>query len=81
MGMVAEMSLHPFDGMPQVIALLQAIGMPTALPGDFTPAALWEVMLQDKKNVAGRVRLAIPQDLGCGQVVEMVREKFLVVLS
>lgn len=76
MGMVAESRMTGGHGLQRIERLLKDIGMPTELPAGADPAALWELMLRDKKNVAGSVRVAVPKTLGSAEVRAIGRTDF-----
>lgn len=69
-GMVAEMQMSGFADSARVLALLEQLHMPTELPAAMKSKkeALWNVMLTDKKNVGGEVRMAVPDRIGSGSV-------------
>jgi len=75
LGMVVEARLaerccgFPASDTQRVTSLLSRIGLPTALPPAYTPAAVLAAMQTDKKTRAGRVRYALPRQLG-----EMARD-------
>ena len=54
--------------------LLDAFGLPTALPPGLDPQALLARMRLDKKNVAGRLRLVLWRGIGQAEVVPDVDE-------
>ncbi|HBK47389.1 MAG TPA: 3-dehydroquinate synthase [Xanthomonadaceae bacterium] len=54
--------------------LLDAYGLPTALPAGLAPEALLARMRLDKKNVAGRLRLVLWRGIGKAEVVPDVDE-------
>jgi 3-dehydroquinate synthase len=55
-------------------ALLQAFGLPTALPSHLQPDALLARMRLDKKNRAGSLRLILWRGIGKAEIVERVDE-------
>jgi 3-dehydroquinate synthase len=55
-------------------ALLQAYGLPTAIPAGVDPARLLELTLRDKKVRAGRVRWVLPTAIGMAEVRDDVPE-------
>ncbi len=81
MGMICEMRACGSQGVAELVDLLQAIGMPTEMPSEYGAEALWQVMLQDKKNVGGKVRIAIAHSLGEGKVMELGKDAFLAVMA
>jgi 3-dehydroquinate synthase len=58
-------------------ALLQAYGLPVALPSGVDPARLLELTLQDKKVRAGRVRWVLPTAIGAAEVRDDVSEELV----
>ncbi len=74
-GMIAELRMTKMRGIGRIEQLLKDIAMPTELP-DFPPDALWELMRRDKKNVAGSVRVAVPQTLGSAEIRTIQRSDF-----
>ncbi len=48
---------------------LEKIGLPTLVPAEFTPEALWEAMKNDKKSSAGRINFVLPAACGRAEVV------------
>ncbi len=57
--------------------LLAALGLPTALPSEFAPAAVLEAMRADKKNAGGAIRVVLPKKIGDAEMVAGVPEKLL----
>jgi 3-dehydroquinate synthetase len=64
-GMIAELQLTKTDAR-QIQALLEICDMPTAIPSQYTHEDLWKVMLKDKKNEQGNVKVAVPVRIGEG---------------
>ena len=62
--LAAEHTGFPERHLARVIDLLEALGLPTRLPRPVDPAALLEATRQDKKVRAGRVRYALPLEIG-----------------
>jgi 3-dehydroquinate synthase len=54
--------------------LLQAYGLPTAIPSGVTPERLLDLTLRDKKVRAGRVRWVLPTAIGAATVRDDVPE-------
>jgi len=54
--------------------VLQALNLPTRIPAEFDPAAIYQTMFSDKKKAAGKLRFILLQDVGnvfvTGDVVE-----------
>ncbi len=69
-GLVAEARVAARLGMlspeaaERVGRLCERMGLPTAVPAAFTPAAILEVARHDKKNRLGRIAYALPVRLG-----------------
>ncbi len=69
-GMVAEARLAERLGLASpgladtIAAALQAWGLPTAIPADLAPEAIWQAMRHDKKKAAGQLRFALPEAIG-----------------
>jgi 3-dehydroquinate synthetase len=49
--------------------------MPVDLPAGTGAEALWRAMQKDKKNAHGRVRIAAPERIGAGRVLEVEKEQ------
>ena len=45
-------------------SLLKAIGLPTAIARDLSPARIYKAMLKDKKTEKGKLRLVLPDKIG-----------------
>jgi len=54
--------------------LLQAAGLPTAVPPGFDPEQLLALMRLDKKNTAGTLRLILWRGIGQAEIVSGVNE-------
>jgi 3-dehydroquinate synthase len=63
----------PADG-DRLAALLQAYGLPIAIPAGLAPEALLARMRLDKKNQAGRLRLVLWRGIGRAEVVPDIDE-------
>jgi 3-dehydroquinate synthase len=69
-GMVAEARIAARAGLaPESLAeriarLLGTLGLPTAIPARFTPAAILQVARRDKKARLGKIAYALPARLG-----------------
>lgn len=81
MGMVAESRMTGGHGLERIEALLKAVGMPTELPKDVPSDVLWELMQHDKKNVGGKVRVAVPSTLGSAEVRTIIPADFASLFS
>ena len=75
-GMAAEMKLAKFTDADRVLALLDALRMPVAIPVSCSADVLWQSMLTDKKSTGGEVRIAVPVTIGTGAVRSLSREEF-----
>ena len=65
----------------RIVALLDHLGLPTALPG-YDPEAVWAAMTSDKKKWGSRVRFVLPLDIGQVDVFDDVpREAVLAALD
>lgn len=80
-GTVAEMKLAAFKEAPRIEKLLVAANLPTQIPAAMKPADLWSIMLSDKKNEKGVVKMAVPKRLGEGAVQMLSKEQFLTLFS
>ena len=60
----ARAGLAPASLAPRLETLLRALGLPTAPPRRFAPAAILEVARRDKKARGGRIAYALPKRLG-----------------
>jgi 3-dehydroquinate synthase len=83
LGMVAACELAVNRGLlsredaSRVHDLLECLGLPVKRRG-LNPAALWRIMLRDKKNRGGKVRMVLPVGLGKAKIVdEITKEEFL----
>jgi len=76
-GMVCEMQLIDFADQKRVRDMLETLGMPVDLPMDTDVRAMWDIMKNDKKGVAGDVRIAVPTKIGDGVVQTLTRDVFL----
>lgn len=81
MGMVAEMALAQSPAAARVTDLLRKIDMPVNLPTGYAAESLWNIMLRDKKNTAGLVRMAIPCRIGAGEIRSLSKDQFLHLLQ
>ncbi len=75
-GMAAEMKMSGFGDASRLLVLLKAIGMSVSFPEGSDPDVLWGIMKSDKKNIAGEVRIAVPETIGQGKVLSLPREQF-----
>jgi 3-dehydroquinate synthetase len=80
MGLLAECraadDVVPATVTARLAALLQAIGVASAVPGPFAdPRSLWELATKDKKVRHGRVPMVVPAAIGEGVVVELTPER------
>ncbi|HVS71550.1 MAG TPA: 3-dehydroquinate synthase [Phycisphaerae bacterium] len=63
-----ERGEFPARDLPRILALLQAIGLSTALPG-LDPDRTFTAMGTDKKVAGGKLRLVLPTAIGAAHVV------------
>ncbi|KAF1684757.1 3-dehydroquinate synthase [Pseudoxanthomonas broegbernensis] len=70
----AMLGMAPDADTERLRALLDAYGLPTALPAGLAPEALLARMRLDKKNLAGRLRLVLWRGIGRAEVVPGVDE-------
>lgn len=80
-GVAAEMKLADFNDAPRVEKLLVAASLPLKIPKAMKPDDLWTIMLSDKKNEKGAVKMAVPKRLGEGAVQILSKEQFLTLFS
>ncbi len=80
-GVAAEMTLAGCSDARRVTDLLVAAGLPLALPSTMKQNDLWKVMLSDKKNEKGEVRIAVPKRLGEGTVISITEKQFAALFS
>lgn len=80
-GTVAEMKLAAFKEASRVTKLLAEANLPIQIPVDMKPDDLWAIMLSDKKNEKGVVKMAVPKRLGEGAVQMLSKELFLTLFS
>ena len=62
--LAVEHAGFPQRQLERVVALVDALGLPTRLPRPADPAAVLEATRHDKKVRAGRVRYALPLEIG-----------------
>jgi 3-dehydroquinate synthase len=48
----------------RLVTLIERFGLPTAIPADLDPEAVFEAMGRDKKNQRGRIRFILPRSFG-----------------
>jgi 3-dehydroquinate synthase len=58
----------------RLVALIERFGLPTAIPADLDPDALFEAMGRDKKNQRGRIRFILPRGFGRVELTDEPRE-------
>ncbi len=75
-GIAAELTMTGFKDAKRVTTLLEALKMPLTIPKDQKAEDLWKLMLNDKKSVAGTVRIAVPSVLGTGSLQTLERGAF-----
>lgn len=86
MGLIAECraadDVVPTAVTARIDALLQALGVPSAVPPRFADVRkLWSLASKDKKVQRGRVPMVVPQAIGDGVVVELTPERLARALS
>ena len=69
-----RMELWGPESVARQRALLQAYGLPIAIPAGVDPARLLDLTLRDKKVRAGRVRWVLPTAIGAAEVCDDVPE-------
>jgi len=78
----ASLGMADASDTDRLAALLDAYGLPTAIPAGLAPDALLARMRLDKKNLAGRLRLVLWRGIGRAEVIPDVDENaVLAVLS
>lgn len=75
-GMVCEMKVAETKEQERVVALLKQLDMPLDVPIIMKNDELWDIMKNDKKTVGDDVRIAIPTELGRGNVRSMTFAEF-----
>ncbi|MFO0394901.1 MAG: 3-dehydroquinate synthase, partial [Lysobacteraceae bacterium] len=60
----AELGLAPPQDTERLVAALDALGLPTAVPEGLDPDALLARMRLDKKNLSGTLRLILWRGIG-----------------
>ncbi len=58
----------------RLVALIERFGLPTAIPADLDPDALFDAMGRDKKNQRGRIRFILPRGFGRVELTDEPRE-------
>ncbi|TCV91304.1 3-dehydroquinate synthase [Luteibacter rhizovicinus] len=69
LGMAREGDTH------RLVALLERLGLPTAMPEGHSPERLLSLMRLDKKNTAGTLRLILWRGVGAAEIVAGVDER------
>jgi 3-dehydroquinate synthase len=62
-------------GADEVHALIDAFGLPSALPGGLETGAILDAMAVDKKTVGGQLRFVLPEEPGKVRVNEPVSQE------
>ncbi len=75
-GVTAEMKLSGFTECERLQKILKQAGLPFEIPASMQPEDLWNIMLSDKKNEHGLVKIVVPTQLGKGEVQTLTKEKF-----
>jgi 3-dehydroquinate synthase len=77
-----DLGLMPEEDAARVKSILDAYGLPSALPDDLEVGALIEAMALDKKALAGKLRFTLPEKIGSTKLlVEVGREKIVRALA
>jgi 3-dehydroquinate synthase len=71
--MAAALDLFPPADLDRMIAVIRAVGLPTALP-DLNPDQTFAAMFTDKKVRAGKLRFILPTRLGDAQIFNDIPE-------
>ena len=50
--------------------LLMKLGLPIRIPSDFNPEKIYEAMLHDKKTIASKIKLILPDGAGAVSIVD-----------
>ena len=66
--------VEPATTTARLVALIERFGLPTAVPADLDPAALFDAMGRDKKNQCGRIRFILPRCFGRVELTDEPRE-------
>lgn len=72
--LAALLGLCSRDACGEIIDLLRAFQLPTALPADYTPQQIVQAMGTDKKIKDGKLRLILPRAIGQVEIVENLSE-------
>jgi 3-dehydroquinate synthase len=75
-GMMAEMRLAKTPGAERMESMLNAMDMPLEIPAEMNTDELWNLMRSDKKSVRGEVRMAVPAQIGQGEVRPITEDAF-----
>jgi 3-dehydroquinate synthetase len=79
--LAVDLGRCPSDAGRRIVALLDHLGLPTAIP-DYDPEAVWEAMASDKKKRGKRLRFVLPLDIGQVDIFDDVpRQAVLAVLK
>lgn len=70
----AELGLAPAQDTERLVAALDALGLPTAVPEGLDPEALLARMRLDKKNLSGTLRLILWRGIGRAFVATSIDE-------
>lgn len=80
-GMIAEMQLADAEGVDRMKHLLKEIDMPTVIPAEYKSQTLLRTMQSDKKVTNRGIRIAVPKELGKGEVIALEEKNFLCTYS
>ncbi|NLI11371.1 3-dehydroquinate synthase [Pelotomaculum propionicicum] len=67
--MALRMGMLPEKEAGRIISLIERAGLPAALPADFTPDEILEVMRRDKKSLEGRLTMVLPAAVGQVRII------------
>lgn len=62
--LATRLQLAPTELTEIIIDALQRLGLPTEIPAEMSAETLYDYLLRDKKKTAGKVRFALPLEIG-----------------
>ncbi len=65
----SNMGILPEKEARRIIALIKKAGLPTAVPPDFSPDEVLDVMRRDKKSLDGRLTMVLPERIGWVNII------------
>jgi len=75
--LAVKRGLLPREDASRVRNVLERLGLPVHRRG-LKPAGLWRIMLHDKKNRGGKVRMVLPKGMGRVTIIDgIVKEEIL----